>query len=86
MLTGAKATFVKNEQNYFFNQGYRNTNFEESIYAMYFSASGKLSEKINLKAGLRYENYQNEFFNVITQNTNKTNKNSFFLPFLLITI
>ncbi|MCW1962545.1 TonB-dependent receptor domain-containing protein [Chryseobacterium viscerum] len=78
LLTGAKATFVKNEQNYFFNQSYRNTNFEESIYAMYFSASGKLSEKITLKAGLRYENYQNEFFNVITQNTNKTNKNSFF--------
>ncbi|MFZ4928311.1 TonB-dependent receptor domain-containing protein [Chryseobacterium sp. Mn2064] len=78
LLTGAKATFVKNEQNYFFNQSYRNTNFEESIYAMYFSASGKLSKKINVKGGLRYENYQNEFFNVITQNINKTNKSSLF--------
>ena len=78
ILTGAKATFVKNEQNYFFNETYRSSNFNESIYAVYFSASGSLSDKINIKGGLRFENYQNDFFNVITQNQNKTNKSSLF--------
>lgn len=78
ILTGAKATFVKNEQNYFFNKAYRNSNFNESIYAVYFSASGSLSDKINIKGGLRFENYQNDFFNVITQNLHRTNKNSLF--------
>lgn len=78
ILTGAKTTFVNNEQTYFFNQDYIDSNFKEKIYAAYFSFSHKLFEKMHAKGGLRYENYSNEINNIITNKISKNTTNSLF--------
>lgn len=78
ILAGLKTTIIKNKQTYFFNQNYIDTNFKESIHAGYFSASKKIFEKINVKAGLRYEYHDNEFLNVLTQKKHHTHHNDFF--------
>lgn len=78
ILAGVKATLVKNEQNYLYEQTYRDSNFDESIYAIYTSVSKEISKKIYAKAGMRYENYKNKFLNILNQEVYNTNKNSFF--------
>lgn len=78
ILTGLKTTIIRNEQTFFFNQDYINTNFKESIYAGYFSASKKMFDKLNVRAGIRYENYNNEFLNILTKKKHHTHNNDFF--------
>lgn len=78
ILAGLKATLVKNKQNYLYEQTYRDSNFGESIYAVYTSISKEISKKIYAKAGVRYENYKNRFLNILNQEVYNTNKNSFF--------
>ena len=80
-LAGAKVLHVGNDQSYLFDNNYINSNFNESIFATYFSGSYKLTNNLYIKGGLRFENYRNEFVNVLTNKVNKTNKNSFFPTF-----